>query len=320
MTLPRVALTLGDPAGVGPELALAAAADARVRAALRLVLVGPASLRPGDVPVAGAEELSCSWVESGDLGDHRLGEPQAACGRAALEALRAGHELALSGRVAALVSGPVNKRALHLAGELVEGQTELLSRWANTPACAMMAIAPDLRVMLVTRHLSLREAIASLTAEKVHEHLVLLDRTLRRMGFAAPRLALAGLNPHAGEGGLFGSEEGDLLIPAADRARAEGLAVEGPVSPDAVFAQALDGVFDGVLALYHDQAFIPIKLLARDTAVTLLAGFPYLRLSPTHGTAFDIAGKGVASAENLVSALLRAAEWGPGWVSRERES
>jgi 4-hydroxythreonine-4-phosphate dehydrogenase len=177
---------------------------------------------------------------------------------------------------------------------------------------------PGLRVMLVTRHEPLREAIAGLTAESVLVHLELLDHTLRRMGCSAPRIALAGLNPHAGEGGLFGSEEGDLLAPTVDRARSAGLDVEGPVSPDAVFAQAMDGSFDGVLALYHDQAFIPIKLLGRDTAVTLLAGFPYLRLSPTHGTAYDIAGSGRASAENLTSALLRAAEWGPGWVRSDR--
>ena len=163
--------------------------------------------------------------------------------------------------------------------------------------------------MLLTRHLPIAEAIASIRTDDVSAHLRLLDATLRELGIAEPRLALAGLNPHAGENGLLGKEEGELLAPAVRAARAAGLDVSGPESPDTVFLAASRGGFDGVLALYHDQAFIPVKLLDPDGGLTLLTGLPYLRVSPAHGTAFDIAGKGLACEENLAAALVQAASW-----------
>src|SRR5262245_10030563 len=267
--LPRLALTLGDPAGIGPEIALAAAADARVRAAARLVLIGPAALRPAQGP---------EWIESEAPARWEMGRVQKECGAAALAALRIGHELALAGRVDALVCAPVSKEALALAGERVEGQTELLGRWCGRPDVQMLGLARELRVLLLTRHLPLRAALEAITAERVHAHLRLLDRGLRDLGFAAPRLALAGLNPHAGENGLLGGDERERLEPAVARARTEGLDVTGPVSPDAVFLQAARGAFDGVLALYHDQAFIPLKLHAPGEGLTLLLGLPYLRV------------------------------------------
>jgi 4-hydroxythreonine-4-phosphate dehydrogenase len=181
----------------------------------------------------------------------------------------------------------------------------------------MLAIAGKLRVLLLTRHMPLRRAIESITTARVLDHLKLLDESLRRFGFVRPRLALAGLNPHAGEGGVLGSEDGELLAPAVAEARAAGIEVSGPHPPDTVFLQASRGAFDGVLALYHDQAFIPVKLLSGDGGVTVIAGLPYLRVSPVHGTAFDIAGQGKASAENLIAALLQAAEWAR--VSPERQ-
>jgi 4-phospho-D-threonate 3-dehydrogenase / 4-phospho-D-erythronate 3-dehydrogenase len=297
--LPRIALTLGDPAGIGPEIALAAAADARVRAAVRLVLIGPRALRG-----AGIE-----WVESAAPERWEMGRVQRECGAAALAALRIGHELAASGAVDALVTAPVSKEALHLAGEKVEGQTELLGRWCGVTRFEMLAIAGPLRVMLLTRHMPLRRALESITTARVLDHLKLLDESLRRFGFERPRLALAGLNPHAGEGGVLGSEDGELLVPAVREARAAGIDVSGPHPPDTVFLQASRGVYDGVLALYHDQAFIPVKLLSGNSGLTVIAGLPYLRVSPVHGTAFDIAGQGKASAENLIAALLQAAEW-----------
>lgn len=297
--LPRIALTLGDPAGIGPEIALRGAADPRVRAAARLVLVGPRSLR-----VAGLE-----WIESDAPERWEMGRVQRECGAAALAALRIGHELAFSRAVDALVTAPVSKQALHLAGERVEGQTELLGRWCGVTRFEMLAIAGKLRVLLLTRHMPLRSALETITTARVLDHLRLFDESLRRFGFARPRLALAGLNPHAGEGGVLGSEDGELLAPAVAAARAEGIEASGPHPPDTVFLQASRGAFEGVLALYHDQAFIPVKLLSGDSGLTVIAGLPYLRVSPVHGTAFDIAGQGKASAENLVAALLQAAEW-----------
>ncbi|TDJ72016.1 MAG: hypothetical protein E2O39_07465 [Planctomycetota bacterium] len=309
--LPRLAVTVGDPAGIGPEIVLAAIGRSEVRAAARLLVVGPEALRPPAVPrvtdAGGLHDLEWLATEGPEVWD--MGRDQAECGRAALAALRAGSELARSGRVDGLVTAPVSKRALHLAGEPVEGQTELLARWAGAERCEMLGIAGRLRVMLLTRHLPLRSAIANIDPAAVERGLLLLDETLRELGISDPRLALAGLNPHAGEGGLLGSEEGDILAPAVQRLRARGLDVTGPVSPDTVFLAASEGAYDGVLALYHDQAFIPLKLLSRDRGLTILAGLSYLRVSPVHGTAYDIAGSGRASAENIVQAILSAAAW-----------
>jgi 4-hydroxythreonine-4-phosphate dehydrogenase len=300
----HVALTVGDPAGIGPEITLAAMRDERVRARMCLSVVGPAELRP-----AALDERSVRWIASEVDGRWELGHVQRASGSAALSALRAGVELATSGSVDALVTGPVSKEALHLAGEAVEGQTELLARWAGVERCEMVAIAGKLRVMLATRHLPLAAAIASLRADELVWRLELFEHCLRTLGIAKPRLALAGLNPHAGERGLLGREEEIILEPALATLRARGLAVAGPLSPDSVFLRASRGEFDGVLALYHDQAFIPLKLLSGDEGFTFVAGLPYLRFSPVHGTAFDLAGRGIASAENLVHVLLTAAEW-----------
>lgn len=315
--LPRLALTLGDPAGIGPEIALAALDDARVRAAARLVVVGPARFRPAGIPLAApAGELDsavgAAWIDSGGPESFELGRVQASCGRAALDALRTGVELARARRVDALVTGPVSKEALHAAGEKVEGQTELLGRWDGATRFQMMAVAGRLRVLQLSRHLPLRAALDLVTTERVLDHLLLFDETLRAWGFARPHLALAGFNPHAGERGVLGREDIDVLEPAVSAARARGVDVSGPLSPDTVFLQASQGRFDGVLALYHDQAFIPVKLAAPEHGLTVIAGLSFLRVSPAHGTAFDIAGKGIASPRNLVVALLQAAAWSSG--------
>lgn len=317
---PILALTVGDPAGIGPEIASRALNDARVRGRARLVLIGPGTLRPGDValracadiPPAASRHENCDaeavWIDTGGPERFEMGKVQASCGRAAIMALRAGHDLAIDRRVDALVTCPVSKSALHLAGEAVEGQTELLGRWAGVERIEMLAIAGSLRVMLLTRHLPLRVALERITKERVIDRLELLEECLRRLGIRAPRVALAGLNPHAGEGGILGTEDEEILRPAVESLRRLGLDIVGPRSPDTVFLQASLGEFDGVLALYHDQAFIPIKLLSHEAGVTVLAGLPYLRVSPVHGTAFDIAGRGTASHENLVAAILFAAE------------
>ncbi|MDP6408832.1 MAG: 4-hydroxythreonine-4-phosphate dehydrogenase PdxA [Planctomycetota bacterium] len=314
---PLLALTVGDPAGIGPEIAAAALADRRVGAAARVVAVGPASARPQGVEVLTPAEgpawraagADVGWIESDDPGGWVLGRAQAASGRAALTALRTGHDLAHAGLVDGLVTGPVSKEAMHLAGEEVEGQTELLGRWCGVDDHQMLGVAGKLRVLLLSRHLPLREALEEVSAERVHAHLHLLHGALGELGFPAPRLALAGLNPHAGEAGLVGHEEREALEPAVRAARAEGLAVSGPLPADTVFARAAAGEFDGVLALYHDQAFIPLKALGVDRTLTWIAGLPYLRVSPAHGVAFDIAGRGLARPENLVFALVQAAEW-----------
>jgi 4-hydroxythreonine-4-phosphate dehydrogenase len=311
--LPLIALTAGDPAGIGPEIVHAALRDASLGKLLRIVAIGPSTLRPPHVESiradADLERIGrCAWIDVGENGPFELGRAQERCGRAALAALRAGHEIALARRVDALVTAPVSKEALHLAGEKVEGQTALLGRWCGVERFEMMAVAGRLCVMLLTRHMPLRTALDLVTQERVVDRLELFDASLKRFGSAHPKLALAGLNPHAGEGGILGTEDEAILRPAVETARARGIDVSGPISPDTVFLAASRGKFDGVLALYHDQAFIPIKLLAADGGVTVIAGLPYLRVSPVHGTAFDIAGQGRADPSNLIGALRYAAQ------------
>ncbi len=310
---PLLALTVGDPAGIGPEIALAALRDETLARAVRIVAIGPAILRPAHLAATDLRRaeppVGHAWIESAADEPWEIGRPQRSAGRAALAALRIGHDLARAGRVDALVTGPVSKEALHLAGEHVEGQTELLGRWCGVARFEMLAVAGPLRVLLLTRHMPLRRALDQITAERVLDRLVLLAEGLRALGCARPRLGLAGLNPHAGENGLLGGEEDEILRPAVQAARARDIEVEGPISPDTIFLQARAGRFDGILALYHDQAFIPIKLLSADAGVTVILGLPYLRVSPVHGTAFDIAGKGRASPANLRAALLQAGEW-----------
>jgi len=309
--LPLLALPVGDPAGIGPEVVCAALSRMEVRVAAKVLAIGPLGLRPDSIPQvfdpSEALKLPIAWLATEGPESWEMGVASATCGRAALAALKMGHELALTGAVDGLVTGPVSKEAFHLAGEQVEGQTQLLARWCEVERHGMLAMTQGLKVLLLSRHLPLREAIAGLTRVDVLDHLHLLDETLRGLGVAAPRLALPGLNPHAGEGGLLGTEEREILEPALVLARERGLDVTGPISPDVVFRDANDGKYDGVLALYHDQAFLPIKLLSGSEGCTLAAGLPYLRMSPVHGTAFDIAGQGVASCENLLSTLRRAA-------------
>jgi 4-hydroxy-L-threonine phosphate dehydrogenase PdxA len=299
---PLIALTVGDPAGIGPELVHSALRDPDVAAAMRLVVLGPEGCRPDALG-------DHAWRVTDGPPEWKKGLAQRDCGLAALAALRAGVQEVAAG-AAALVTGPVCKEALHLAGERVEGQTELLTRWAGTGDRAqMVGISGDLRVMLLTRHLPLREALAQVTPELVLDRLHLFDGALRSLGIPSPRLALAGFNPHAGETGVLGSEDGDLLAPAVAAATREGLDVTGPRSADTVFLEGGQGRWDGVLALYHDQAFVPLKLLSAGRGLTWIAGLPYLRLSPMHGTAFDIAGTGRADPTNLLHALQTAAAW-----------
>ncbi|HUR28310.1 MAG TPA: 4-hydroxythreonine-4-phosphate dehydrogenase PdxA [Planctomycetota bacterium] len=312
--LPLLAVTVGDPAGIGPEVTLAALAVPEVRGELRGLVLGPAALRPSWIeefaPTRDPRTVeSLAWLPTYSPRELELGRAQAEGGRAALDALKRGVDLALAQRVDALVTAPVSKEALHMAGEKVEGQTELLGRWAGVTEHQMIAIAGPLRVMLLTRHIPLRQALDAITPERVFVHLKLLHATLVELGFERPRLALAGVNPHAGEGGILGTEELELFPEPLARARALGIDVTGPLSPDTVFLAAFRGRFDGVLALYHDQAFIAAKIAAPDTGLTLIAGLPFLRVSPAHGTAFEIAGKGRASAENMKIALLQTARW-----------
>jgi len=284
---PRIGVTMGDPAGIGPEIALAAAADRRVTAVCEPVLYGP---------LAVAERAR-----------FRPGELSAAAGRAALDAIERAVADALAGRLDAIATAPVNKEALALAGSAWRGHTELLAHLTGARDVAMMFHSPRLCVVLATVHVPLSAVPRLLTRERVETVLDLAAAHLPRFGAARPRLALAGLNPHAGEGGLLGTEDRDVLAPAAEAARGRGIDVAGPLPADTVFRQAVDGRFDAVVACYHDQGLIPVKLAAFGEAVNVTLGLPIIRTSVDHGTAFDIAGRGVADAASLVQAVVLAA-------------
>lgn len=246
----------------------------------------------------------------------RPGEIRADYGAAAAAALTEGGRLCAAGRLDGLVTAPVHKSALRLAGIHVEGQTELLGELWGGGLYGMLVVADVLRVLLLTRHMPLRAALDSVSTSGVVQHLELLDRTLRRMGITKPRVALAGFNPHAGEGGMFGSEDATLLEPAVVRARSLGLDAHGPLPADSLFGRAARGEFDGVLALYHDQGLIPVKAVAFDRAVTIIAGAPHLRVSVIHGAGFDRAGQNRADATNVLAALRTAAKLAPSWSLR----
>ncbi len=319
---PLLALTVGDMAGIGPEIAAPAVAQAAEQA--RVVVLGPRQVRPASIPLIDEslirepdrlrrEVAGPVWWDTGGPDEWRLGEVQASCGAAAVAALRVGHDLAMGRAVDALVTGPVNKAALHAGGTKVEGQTELLSTWAGAERTEMIGLAGALRVILVTRHMPLSAALRAITTARILDRISLFDEALRDLGHDQPKIAVAGLNPHAGEGGLLGEEDDAIVAPAVAAAQGRGIDALGPISPDSVFAAGARGAYTGVVALYHDQAFIPLKLVADGLGVTYIAGLPYARFSPMHGTAFDIVGQRgpggapLADPTNLTESLRTAA-------------
>jgi len=281
---PRVAITLGDPAGIGPEVAARAASDARVLEVCEPHLYGPVS---GEVFPPG--------VLSG------------AAGRAAYGAIVRAVGAAARGDVEAIATAPVNKEAFRLAGLPWSGHTDLLAHLTGARDVAMMFYSEALRVVLATVHIALAEVPRALTRESLEATIALTARELPRFGIETPRIAVAGLNPHAGEHGLFGREEETVIAPAIAGARARGIDASGPFPGDTVFIRARRGEFDVVVACYHDQGLIPVKLVAFGQAVNVTLGLPIVRTSVDHGTAFDIAGKGVADPESMIAAVLLAA-------------
>lgn len=284
MPMPRVALTAGDPAGVGPELVEKAARDPRVLAVCEPVVYGPpdpARFVPGVV--------------------------SAEAGRAAYDALVRAVDDARAGRVDAVATAPVSKEAWALAGLPWRGHTDLLAHLTGAPLVAMMFYAPELRVVLATVHVALAEVPRLLTFDRLVEIVRLTATELPRFGYPAPRLALAGLNPHAGEHGVIGREDDETLRPAVDACRAEGIRIDGPFPADTLFVRAVRGEFDAVVACYHDQGLVPMKLVAFGRSVNVTIGLPIVRTSVDHGTAFDIAGRGVADPGSLIEAVRLAA-------------
>ena len=315
----RILLTMGDAAGIGPEILVKAAAQqaggvvvgdvAVLRRALQQCASSVALVQldaPDEPAPPGALAL---WQPPG-LPEGLVDEPQgvvsARCGAAAALCIEAAVRALQAGQGRALVTAPIHKEALHAAGSPYPGHTEMLQQLAGGVPVRMMLANAELRVVLVTVHMALRDAIERINSANVLQTLQISDRALRRMGVAAPRIAVAGLNPHAGEGGLFGREEIEQIAPAIERARAEGIDARGPFAPDTVFMRARQGEFDAVVAMTHDHGLIPVKYLGLDEGVNMTLGLPFVRTSPDHGTAFDIAGRGLADACSLLAAWRMA--------------
>jgi 4-hydroxythreonine-4-phosphate dehydrogenase len=282
---PRVAITAGDPSGIGPEVAAKAAADPTVVAVCEPVIYGCA-----------------------DSGRYPPGVLSGAAGRAAYDQIVRAAADAQAGRVAAIATAPINKEAFRLAGLPWRGHTDLLAHLTGASHVAMMFHSDALRVVLATVHLPLAEVPRALTREGLEATIAVTARELPRLGISAPRMAVAGLNPHAGEHGLLGDEEETVIAPAIAASRARGIDVSGPFPADTLFVRASRGAFDIVVACYHDQGLIPVKLLAFGRAVNVTLGLPIVRTSVDHGTAFDIAGRGVAEAGSMIAAVRLAAQ------------
>ncbi|MEV6332493.1 4-hydroxythreonine-4-phosphate dehydrogenase PdxA [Streptomyces sp. NPDC051909] len=317
-----IAVTMGDPHGIGPEITVRACADPRLPAPV-LVIGDPGALtracrttgvalrvRPvRDTTDAGRTPGVLDVLPTGPglPADLALGTVAATAGAASYAYVHKGVALALAGQVRALTTAPINKEALRLAGVPHPGHTEILAELTGTERYAMMMADDRLRVVLVTVHQSLRTAIDALTVER---ELDIIRLTHQSLG-GRPRIAVAGLNPHAGENGLFGREDLDVIAPAVRAARAEGIDASGPWPADTVFLRAREGEFDAVVAQYHDQGLIPVKYLGLEHGVNITLGLPFVRTSVDHGTAFDLAGTGTADHTSLLTALRHATELTP---------
>jgi 4-phospho-D-threonate 3-dehydrogenase / 4-phospho-D-erythronate 3-dehydrogenase len=322
--LPLVAITLGDAAGTGPELIVKALAGSALRDLCRPLVVGDAAaleracgftavalniravsapeeaeFRPGALDVLDLRNL--------DLARLKLGQVDPLAGKAAYEYVKTATELALARRVGAIVTSALNKEALNLAGYHYDGHTGLLAELCAAPDATMMLAVDQLRVSHVSTHVSLREAIARVQPDRILRVLQLTHDAVRDLGIAAPRLAVAGLNPHAGEHGLFGDEEEKFIAPAIAEARRRGLDARGPYPGDTVFFRAMQGEFDAAVAMYHDQGHAAVKMLGIWRGVNVTLGLPIIRTSVEHGTNFDLAGTGRSDPRSLVEAIKLAA-------------
>jgi 4-hydroxythreonine-4-phosphate dehydrogenase len=333
---PVIGISTGDPAGIGPEIIVRSLARPRVRELCRAIVIGDASVISSatkyvnvDANVRAIDKVADARFEPNtidvfdlknvDLSKLQLGKVSAMAGHAAFEAVRVMIDLAKSGQIAATVTAPIHKEALVAAGHHFPGHTEIFAHFTGTSDFTMMLAAENFRVVHVSTHVSLRQACDAVTRPRVLKVIELAHDACKRLGIANPKIGVAGLNPHASDGGLFGTEERDHIIPAIADARGKGMNVEGPQPPDTFFAKAVSGAYDIVVAMYHDQGHIPTKIKGfhYDAAsakwtdvrgINVSLGLPIIRTSVDHGTAFDQAGKGTASDASLIDALEYAAK------------
>jgi 4-hydroxythreonine-4-phosphate dehydrogenase len=310
-TLPTIAITSGDPAGIGPEVAVKALADPAISCLANWIIVGDAAILKPVEAASGAmlptpPKARVLDLRQLDPSEFTVGKVSAACGRAALEYVRAATRLCLEGRVAAMVTAPVSKEAVTLSGEAFTGHTEFIAKLCGARESRMLLVSDRLRVVHVSTHVSLRRA-CDLDAHKVLRTIELGHGAMQALGYDRPRIAVCGLNPHAGENRLFGDEDLEFILPAVKSAQAAGIACEGPFPADTVFLKALRGEYDLIVAMYHDQGHIAMKLLDFEHTVNVSLGLPIIRTSVDHGTAFDIAGKNQADPRSMKAALKLAA-------------
>jgi len=322
--LPRIGITMGDPAGIGPEVVLKAVAEDEIRRVCVPVIIGDAQAL---AHTARTLDLQSGYdiIRTEEAFPDQLSEPviyhldnisgyiepgieSGAAGKAAAGYIEAAVELCAAGSIDAVATAPINKRALFLGGYSFPGHTEFLAHLTGAEEYAMAFVAANLRIVLLSTHVPLAEAIRMVERDRIVRVVNLTNRELQRWGIERPRLAVAALNPHGAEGGLFGVEEASEIMPAIEACRIDDINVQGPFSADTVFLRASRGEFDAVIACYHDQAMIPVKCLSFGEAVNVTLGLPFIRTSVDHGTAFDIAGKGLAEHSSMVAAIKLAAE------------
>ncbi len=323
MKRPVVAVTMGDPAGIGPEVVLGALKSAEVYERTVPVVIGSIEVLRRQTGVSGIELVSVDSPENAEGQCGRMdvldvptpgvesivpGKVQAAAGVAADAYIRKACDLALEGRIDAISTAPISKENLRAAGIRGIGHTEVLAEYLHSPDPLTLFITENMRIFFLSRHLSLRQAIDYITEERMIIMIRRVDASMRDLGFQSPSIAVAALNPHASDGGQFGDEEVTIIIPAIEKARGEGIDVIGPIGADSVFHQALEGRFDCVISLYHDQGHIAAKTRDFFRTVTATLGLPILRTSVDHGTGFDIAWQGRANPVSMEAAILAAAE------------
>ena len=325
MEKPAIAITMGDPCGIGPEVVVKALADPRVYASCRPMVIGntyamnqavkatglPLAIRETDDPTAAGEDpATVDVVDIHNLNpeDITVGQISVPCGKAAMEWVSKAGQLALAGVVDGIATAPLNKEAAAMAGYESIGHTELLQELSGARIVPTMLMAKNLRVVHLTTHRSLRVACDYVKKDRILDFLQLTHDTFVKWGFPNPRIAAAGLNPHNSDGGLIGNEEADEIAPAVAAAQERGINVAGPIPADSVFHQAIQGRYDAVLAMFHDQGHIPVKVYGFEESVTANLGLPFVRTSVDHGTAFDIAGQGIAQHVSMLESIRLAVE------------
>ena len=341
--LPIIGITMGDPASIGPEIAVKALLNEEIYAICKPLLVGDAAvfediikrlgLQASINVIKNVKEAKFTFgaidvydLHNVNLEELRFGKISAMAGNASFEAIKKVIELALTGDIDATVTGPINKKSINEAGHHFAGHTEIYAHYTGTKKYAMLLVEDHLKVIHVSTHVSLRQACDLVKKDRILEVIDLLHNGLKQLGETNLRIGIAGLNPHAGDNGLFGTEDNEEILPAVEEAKRRGYDVEGPVPPDTLFAKAATGAYGGVVAMYHDQGHIPFKLsgfkwntekkqMDSVKGVNITMGLPIIRTSVDHGTAFEIAGKGIASADAMVLAIESAVQ-----LSKNRNS